>query len=122
MFERYDQPIISRRLFLRRVLVSVVFGVIMLLFSLLIGVAGYMGLAGLGPVDAFLNAAMILGGMGPVDVLPTDGAKIFAGAYALFSGVFFLVISGVVLAPFLHRVLHLLHVTPDDTSADGPDK
>ena len=122
VFERYDQPIIPRRLFLRRVLVSSVFGVIMLLVPLLVGVVGYMGFAGLGPVDAFLNAAMILGGMGPVDVLSTDGAKIFAGAYALFSGIFFLVIAGVVLAPFLHRVMHHLHVTPDDTGDSGSDK
>jgi len=80
-----------------------------------VGVIGYMGLAGLGPVDAFLNAAMILGGMGPVDPLPTAGAKIFAGLYALFAGVFYLIVAGVILAPFLHRVLHRLHLAEGDT-------
>ena len=73
-----------------------------------------MGLAGLNIVDAFVNAAMILGGMGPVDPLPTDGAKIFAGLYAIYSGIVFLVIAGVILAPFLHRVLHALHLSTDE--------
>lgn len=95
---------------MRRVVNHGLVGLGLLLIPLVIGIVGYMALANLGPVDAFLNAAMILGGMGPVDPLPTDAAKVFAGAYALFSGVFFLVIAGVVLAPFLHRVLHRLHV------------
>jgi hypothetical protein len=77
-----------------------------------------MWLAGLGPVDAFLNACMILGGMGPVDPLPNDAAKIFAGAYALYSGIFFLVIAGLIFGPFLHRVMHRLHL-PDTTGDDG---
>jgi hypothetical protein len=81
--------------------------------ALVIGVVGYMALADLSPVDAFLNASMILGGMGPVDPLNSDAAKIFAGLYALFSGIVFLVIAGVVLAPFLHRVLHRLHISSD---------
>ena len=91
----------------------------MLVFPLIVGVVGYMGLAGLSPIDAFLNASMILGGMGPVDPLPTDGAKLFAGLYALFSGVFFLVIAGVILAPFLHRVLHRLHIADDSDGSDS---
>lgn len=78
--------------------------------SLLLGVVGYMTLAHLRFVDAFLNAAMILGGMGPVDPLPDDAAKLFAGFYALYSGVIFLVVVGVVFAPILHRILHRLHL------------
>lgn len=117
MFERYDQPMLSRRAFVARVLRQIGIAVVLLGVSLLIGVAGYMGLAGLAPIDAFLNAAMILGGMGPVDVLRSDEAKVFAGLYAMYSGIFFLVIAGLVLAPFLHRVLHSLHL---DDDGDGP--
>jgi hypothetical protein len=76
---------------------------------------GYRLTEGMGWLDAFLNASMILGGMGPVDPMPTDAAKLFAGFYALFAGVFFLVIAGVILAPFLHRVLHLLHISAGDS-------
>ncbi len=119
MFERYDEPVIPLREFLRRIARTGLLAIVLLLIPLIIGVVGYMGLAGLGPVDAFLNASMILGGMGPVDPLPTDGAKIFAGVYALFSGVFFLVVAGVVLAPFLHRVLHRLHLAEGDDQDKG---
>lgn len=115
MFERYNQPVISRREFVRRVVRTILVAVALLVIPLAIGVIGYMGLAGLSPVDAFLNASMILGGMGPVDPLPTDGAKIFAGTYALFAGIFFLVVAGVVLAPFLHRLLHRLHLAESDS-------
>lgn len=119
MFERYDQPVISSRDFARRVLRQGLIGIVLLTIPLVVGIIGYMALAGLGPVDAFLNASMILGGMGPVDQLPTDAAKIFAGAYALFSGVFYLVIAGVILAPFLHRVLHRLHIDEGDGQNGG---
>jgi len=116
MYERYDDPIISVRDFLRRIVRTALLALALFVVPLAVGIAGYMVLGGLSPVDAFLNAAMILGGMGPVDTLSNNAAKIFAGLYALFSGVFFLVVAGVVLAPFLHRVLHRLHVTVDDGS------
>jgi hypothetical protein len=105
---------LSRRAFVARVLRHAGLAGLLLLGSLAVGVAGYMFLAHLSFVDAFLNAAMILGGMGPVDVLITDGAKLFAGVYALYCGLFFLVTAGVILAPFLHRVLHSLHLDDDD--------
>jgi hypothetical protein len=73
-------------------------------------VAGYRVLGGLGWVDAFLNASMILGGMGPVDRMTTAGAKIFAACYALFSGLVLIAVMGIVLAPWLHRMLHAFHV------------
>jgi hypothetical protein len=115
-YEGYDEPLLPLRMFLRRVLVHGAVGLALLVIPLVIGIVGYMGLAGLSPVDAFLNASMILGGMGPVDVLPTAGAKIFAGSYALFAGVFFIAVAGLILSPFLHRVLHRLHVDNDDST------
>lgn len=121
MYERYDQPIIPVREFLRRVARSTLIAIALVFVPLLVGIVGYMVLAGLSPVDAFLNASMILGGMGPVDLLTNDAAKLFAGFYALFSGIFFLVIAGVVLAPFLHRMLHRLHVPGNDDSGDASD-
>jgi hypothetical protein len=83
------------------------------LIALAIGTIGYHSLGKLEWVDALLNAAMILGGMGPIDPLPSTPAKLFAAAYALFSGLLFIGILGVVLAPFAHRLMHRMHV---DTS------
>ncbi len=77
--------------------------------SLGIGMAGYMGFEKQHPIDAFLNASMLLGGMGPVATINTPGGKIFAGLYALYSGLVFLVIAGLLLAPVVHRVLHRFH-------------
>ena len=78
--------------------------------ALAIGISGYHWLAGFGLVDSLLEASMILGGMGPVNQLPTEGAKIFASMYALFSGLMFIGIMGVVLSPIVHRFLHKFHV------------
>ena len=71
---------------------------------------GYHLIEGLSWVDAFLNSAMLLGGMGPVDQLHTTAGKIFAGIYALYSGIVFLVIAGVLFAPIFHRMLHHFHL------------
>jgi hypothetical protein len=80
-----------------------------LVFGLGIGVLGYRFIAHLSWVDLLPNASMILGGMGPVDPLPTNAAKIFASLYALFSGLAFIGIVSVLLAPFVHRLLHRVH-------------
>lgn len=77
------------------------------LLSLLLGMAGYMWWEHLPWRDAFVNAAMLLGGMGPVNQLKTDGGKIFAGVYALYAGLFFILVSGLLVAPIFHRVLHI---------------
>jgi hypothetical protein len=73
------------------------------------GTAGYHVLGRLGWVDAFLNASMILGGMGPVDHMESNGAKVFASLYALFSGLVFIAVMGVVIAPWVHRMIHVMH-------------
>ncbi len=94
--------------------------VIVGLIALSIGVLGYHYIAMFGWVDSLLNASMILGGMGPVGELPTNGAKIFASFYALFSGVIFISVMGLVLAPAAHRALHLFHLDEQDIDESSP--
>jgi hypothetical protein len=83
--------------------------------SLLLGMAGYAHFEGLAWRDAFLNAAMLLGGMGPVDAPRTDGGKVFAGLYALYAGLVFLVAVAIILAPMVHRLLHKFHWDRDES-------
>jgi hypothetical protein len=109
VYEHHKQPVLPREQFLRRVARHGGTSILIIALSLVIGTAGYHVFAGLGWIDALLNASMILTGMGPVAVLTTDGAKLFASFYALYSGIVFLAAMGVFLAPFLHRVLHTLH-------------
>jgi hypothetical protein len=82
--------------------------------ALALGVLGYRVFAGFSWIDALLEACMILTGMGPVGPMATDGAKLFASAYALFSGLVFIGVIGVVLAPLLHRLMHRFHLEEDD--------
>jgi len=102
-----------RRHFVRRVVLHFVSASMFVVVSLGLGVLGYMLFEGLALVDAYLNASMILGGMGPVDLPKTVGGKIFAGSYALYSGLVFLIVSAVILAPLLHRILHRFHIDED---------
>lgn len=85
--------------------------------TLCLGMVGYRWLEGLSWVDAYLNAAMILGGMGPVTPIHSTAGKLFAGTYALFAGLVFLVAVGVVLAPVIHRAMHRFHLDSDDASS-----
>jgi hypothetical protein len=121
VYESSSQPLISRRAFFRRLGLHLLLALGITIASLVVGMLGYMSLAGLSPVDAFLNASMILGGMGPVDVLQSNGAKIFAGLYALFSGFILLGVAGVILAPIFHRLLHAFHIDTD-ASDEADDK
>jgi hypothetical protein len=114
MYESYDQPMLSRRAFIVRLAKHFMLTLGILGLWLVVGVIGYAALGHLKPVDAFLNAAMIAGGMGPVDILTDDTAKVFAGIYAIVSGVVIIGAAGIVLAPVLHRVLHALHLDVDD--------
>jgi hypothetical protein len=82
--------------------------------SLAIGVLGYRFFAGFSWIDALMNAAMILGGMGPVNELSSDSGKLFASVYALYAGVAFLAVAAVLIAPFAHRLLHRLHLEDTD--------
>ncbi len=113
MFEHRQQPLISRKSFLRRQIKFLLIAVAVILGSLGIGIFGYHFLEGLSWIDALLNSAMILGGMGPVNILSTAGGKIFASIYALYSGVIFLVVVGLLFAPIFHRILHHFHLESD---------
>src|SRR5205085_10912167 len=106
------EPLLPRRQFVARVLRGVALGLSLIAVSLGVGMAGYH-LTGLSWVDSYLNASMILAGMGQVDELHTPGAKVFAGTYALFSGVVFLSTVAVLLAPIAHRMLHRFHIEAD---------
>ena len=117
MYEpRHHRPL-PRRHFIRRLLAHVAAALALILGSLLIGMAGYSCFEGLAWRDAFLNAAMLLGGMGPVESPRSDGGKIFAGLYALYAGLMFIVVAGVVLAPVAHRMLHLFHWDLDESES-----
>ncbi len=109
MFESKKQRIISRKHFVHRLLRSFVLAVALCCVSLGVGMAFYHGLEGLPWVDAFLNASMILGGMGPVDAMKTEAGKLFAGCYALYSGLFMVVSMGILLSPVFHRIIHSFH-------------
>jgi hypothetical protein len=119
-FEHKQKPLLPFRAFVSRQLRFTAFAILLILVSLFLGMAGYHGIAGLSWVDAFYNASMILTGMGPVAPMQTTGAKVFAGTYALFSGVVFLSTAAVLLAPLLHRLLHRLHMEPEGDDADTP--
>jgi hypothetical protein len=108
-YERKQQSVVSRRRFAHRLLKHVILALLVIGGALLVGILGYMGLAGMNFVDAFLNASMILSGMGPVDELKNDAAKLFAGVYAIASGLLFLGVAGLLLAPVFHRLLHTFH-------------
>ncbi len=110
MYEHRHQPLLSHRRFVDRVRTHVLGALVLLLLTLGIGMAGYHWLEGQTWVDAYLNASMILGGMGPVAELHTPAGKLFAGTYALFAGLVFVLAIGVVLAPVLHRAMHRFHL------------
>jgi len=111
--EHHRQPLVSRREFALRQLRYLCFSLLILAFSLGVGTAGYHIFGRLSLIDSFLNASMILTGMGPVDHLDANEGKIFAALYALFSGVAFLTFAAVLFAPVYHRFLHKFHLSID---------
>jgi len=110
MFEHRHEKMLPRRLFLRRLAKYALVSLSLVVVSLVIGIVGYHLAAGYSWVDSFLNAAMLMGGMGQIDPLVTDVAKVFAGIYALYCGLIELVAVGIFAAPIVHRFLHHFHL------------
>ena len=108
-YEHRRQPVLSRRHFARRLLAHFALASVLVGASLAAGMAGYVYFEDLKWIDAFLNASMLLGGMGPVNDPLFFGGKLFAGVYALYAGLLFLVVAGIMLGPVVHRVMHRFH-------------
>lgn len=115
-FKKPHPKLLPRREFYHRLTRSFIVGCALILFSLGIGMAGYHWIGGLSWIDAFLDAAMILSGMGPLSQLHSDAAKLFAGIYAIYCGITLLGTTAVIFAPVIHRALHRFHL--EDTSLD----
>lgn len=113
MFEHHKEPLLPPREFIRRLGWSIAAGAVLIAFSLSIGMIGYHELGGLAWIDAFLDSAMILSGMGPVAPLHGDAVKLFAGCYAIYCGIALIGTTGVILAPVIHRGLHKFHLEWD---------
>ncbi len=109
MYEHRNQTPISRALFVRRLARQLLWAAALLSVSLGVGIVGYVTLEHLTWIDAFLNAAMLLGGMGPVNAPQSFGGKLFAGLYALYAGLVFIVTAALLFTPVLHRLLHRFH-------------
>jgi hypothetical protein len=120
MYEHRNDPLLPRSAFLQRLASHAGIAVGIVAGSLVIGILGYHFLEGLAWIDALVNAAMILGGMGPVDALHSNAGKLFASFYALYSGIVFLLTVGIIFAPVFHRILHHFHLdTATDDAKDG---
>ena len=109
-FEHKSEPLLPRRAFLGRLATGAAIGTAIVLVSLLIGMVGYHALERLSWLDSFLNASMLLGGMGPTSPLQTPAGKLFAGLYALYCGFAVLAVAGLIFAPVFHRFLHRFHL------------
>ena len=110
LYEQHHHQLLSWPRFLRRAGKHAAFGGLIAALAVAIGTIGYHTLGELDWIDSFLNASMILSGMGPVDRMTTSPAKLFAALYALFSGLVFIGVMGIVLAPWFHRLMHTFHV------------
>jgi hypothetical protein len=109
MYEAKHQAPLPRARFMQRLAGHVLVAIGLLAVSLAAGITGYMVFEGMSLVDAFVNAAMLLGGMGPVDPLKTTAGRVFAGCYALYAGLVFIVTAALIFMPVLHRLLHRFH-------------
>ena len=107
---RKNKNILPPKEFAKRVLKYSIFSLLLVVVSLGIGILGYHYIGYLGWIDSLYNASMILTGMGPVNVMESDNAKVFASMYAIFSGVVFLSTVAIFFSPFAHRLMHLLHI------------
>jgi hypothetical protein len=114
MYEHHTKPLLPRKIFYRRVVRNATIGLGVIVVSLGLGMAGYHHFEKMSWLDAFVNAAMILSGMGPVGTLQTEAGKLFAGCYALYSGLALVAIVGIIFAPVIHRFLHKFHLEDED--------
>ena len=119
VYEARHQPLLSRARFLRRLLAHAAVVIGLIGASLLLGMSGYVVFEELSWMDAFVDAAMLLGGMGPVHLPRTEAGKLFAGCFALYAGLVFIVIAALLASPVLHRLLHHFHW---NRSSDGSDR
>ena len=113
-YEHKSKPLLPKKKYYKRLINNILFALLFLLLSLSIGIGGYMYFGKLSFVDALLNASMILGGMGPVDILHSDSAKYFASFYALYSGVTLISSVGIIFSPIIHRMMHRLNLETDN--------
>ncbi|HPA38300.1 MAG TPA: hypothetical protein PLV04_06125 [Phenylobacterium sp.] len=113
-YERARQRLAPTSVFIGRVLTNLLVVLVLVAASLAVGMWGYHTLEGEPWIDAFADASMILSGMGPLNPLQNDQAKLFAGAYALYSGLFLVAAAGLILSPVLHRILHRMHAADED--------
>ncbi len=109
MFEHKSQPVLSPAKWRERVVNSIRLASVMIVVSLIFGIAGYHFLGRLGWIDSLLEASMILGGMGPVATMENDAVKVFASAYSLYSGLIIIGVSGILMGPWVHRMMHRFH-------------
>ena|ERR1017187_9149243 len=113
-YEHKSKSLLPKKKYYKRLINNILFALLFLLLSLSIGIGGYMYFGKLSFVDALLNASMILGGMGPVDILHSDSAKYFASFYALYSGVTLISSVGIIFSPIIHRMMHRLNLETDN--------
>jgi uncharacterized membrane protein YhaH (DUF805 family) len=118
MYEHRSEPLLPRRLFWQRFGRHFFWSLLVIVAALCLGTIGYHA-AGFTWINAFLNASMLLGGMGPVGEIPSDGGKLFASFYALFAGLVFIGVSGILLAPILHRLMHTLHLDDEGETEEA---
>ena len=116
MYERKNQVVISKQQFNLRMLKHLLIVIALLLFSLAMGMIGYRVLEHFSWMDGFLNSAMLLGGMGPVNPPKTEAGKLFAGVYALYAGLIFIFTAGLIFTPMVHRLMHQFNWEDDDES------
>lgn len=110
MYEHHKQPLAKKTVFAKRLALNGIIGLVLLMFSLGVGMLGYHFLEGLSWIDSLLNASMILGGMGPVNPIHSAAGKLFASFYAIYSGVILLASVGILATPIFHRFLHRFHL------------
>ena len=121
-FEQRGEPLASPAAFRRRLLLNFLVACLFIGVSLFAGMSGYHFFEGMSWVDAYVNASMILSGMGPVSELKTASGKVFAGTYALYSGLMVVLATGLIIAPIVHRVMHRFHVADEAEEKDDVAK